>query len=60
MTTASVLARSRTAWTGLATVVVAIVGPRVGLTTDETASLVGALQLVIATFYVQDRQRGKR
>lgn len=60
MTTATVLARSRTAWTSLATVVVAIVGPRVGLTTDETASLIGALQLVVATLYVQDKRSAKR
>jgi hypothetical protein len=60
MTTANALARSRTAWTALATVVVAIVGPRVGLTSDEVASLVGALQLVVATLYVSDRRGGKR
>jgi hypothetical protein len=60
MKTATALARSRTAWTALATVVVAIVGPRVGLTSDEVASLVGALQLVVTTLYVQDRRRAKR
>jgi hypothetical protein len=40
--------------------VVAIVGPRVGLTPDEVASLVGALQLVVATLYVSDKRGGKR
>jgi hypothetical protein len=60
MNAATALARSRTAWTALATVVVAIVGPRVGLTPDEVASLVGALQLVVTTLYVQDRRRAKR
>ena len=60
MNAATALARSRTAWTALATVVVAIVGPRVGLTHDEVASLVGALQLVVATLYVQDRRGGRR
>ena len=60
MTTASVLARSRTAWTGLATVVVAIVGPRVGLTTDEVASLVAALQILVASLYVQDKRGARR
>lgn len=60
MQTATILARSRTAWTGLATVVVAIVGPRVGLTTDETASLIGALQLVVASLYVSDKRRARR
>ncbi|MBT9557370.1 MAG: hypothetical protein IV100_15125 [Myxococcales bacterium] len=60
MNTATALARSRTAWTALATVVVAIVGPRVGLTPDEVASLVGALQLVIGALYVQDKRARKR
>jgi hypothetical protein len=60
MNAATALARSRTAWTALATVLVAIVGPRVGLSSDEVATLIVALQGVVATLYVQDRRRAKR
>jgi hypothetical protein len=60
MNAATALARSRTAWTALATVVVAIVGPRVGLSSDEVATLIVALQGVVATLYVQDKRGGKR
>jgi hypothetical protein len=40
--------------------VVAIVGPRVGLSSDEVATLIVALQGVVATLYVQDKRGGKR
>ncbi len=60
MTAASMLARSRTAWTALATALVAIIGPRLDLTADETASLIVALQGIVATLYIQDKRSKKR
>lgn len=60
MTAASMLARSRTAWTAFATALVAIIGPRLDLTADETASLIVALQGIVATLYVQDKRSKKR
>lgn len=54
------LTRSRTAWTALATVVVTIFGPKLGLTEIEVAAIVTATQAVVVSLYVQDKRNSKR
>ena len=54
------LTRSRTAWTALATVVVTIFGPKLGLTEIEVAAIVTATQAVVVSLYVQDKRTSKR
>ena len=58
--TASTLVRSRTAWCALASAVVTVFGAKFGLDTTQVAALVGPLQVLIGTFYVQDKRNSKR
>lgn len=58
--TASVLVRSKTAWSALASTLVVVFGPKIGLDSNEVALIVGSLQALIGSFYVADKRRARR
>lgn len=58
--TAATLAKSRTAWTAVLTVVVAWVGRKAGLSDVEQATLLTGLQGLVLAWYADDKAKGKR
>ena len=54
------LARSRTAWTTLVSIVVAWAGRHIGLTPDEIATVQTVLGTLLISYYLQDKAKARR